>query len=219
MRTAAVRLLLIGVIAGCGSRTPDYFPLERGAQRVMEVTEQRTSGAETTRVTRVEVVETVKGRKEMPGTGQVWVIEAPLDSNRTVNYFFQRRKDSLLMVVPGRGGRPERILHMLLPLRVGRRWFDSEERRESCEVVGKETVTVPAGTFAGCFRIVQQSLRLDSRVERWLAPGVGLVRRVKSLSWLDDSVFYSIQREERLVEYRVPDRRRGRTGLNPPASP
>lgn len=187
---------------------PDYFPLESQAQRVMEVEEKKVVGAETTLVTRAEVVETVRGTKEIPGIGRVWVVEAPLDSGRSINHYYVRRGDSVLMIVPGRGGRPTRVLYLLQPLRVGLWWYDSGEQREINEVISEETVSVPAGIFAGCFRLVQKNLRVASRVEKWLAPGVGLVKRVRYLAWLDDSVPHSILREERLIEYRVPNRSR-----------
>jgi len=91
-------------------------------------------------------------------------------------------------------------------LRVGLRWYDSELRRELNEVVAREPVTVPAGTFSACFRLVQTGVRVQSRIEKWLAPGVGVVKRTKTLVWAEHSVPHSMFREEQLVEYRVPGR-------------
>lgn len=201
-------VVVVCVLVGCGSRPPDYFPLKPRTQRVMEVRERRVVGAETTSVIQVEIIETIKGMKDIPGIGRAWVVEAPFDSGRTVNYYYVQSADSILMVVPGRGGRPERVLYLLLSLRPGLRWYDSDEKREINEVVAQETVRVPAGTFAGCFRVVQRSLRVDNRVEKWLAPDVGLVKRVRHLSWSDDSLHHTVLREERLVEYRVAGRRK-----------
>jgi len=201
------RLFLTGLmvvlwVVGCG-RQPDYFPLAKGAVRVMKVYERRVVGADTSETTQVRVVEAVLGEKEVPGLGKVWVVEAPLDSGRSTRYFYQMRPDSVLKFVPGRGGRPEQMLFLLMPLKVGKKWYESDKEREVSEVVANEPVAVAAGTFPSCFKVVTTAARVDLKVESWLAPGVGVVKRDKRLTWMQDSVRHELFSSEELVEYRV----------------
>ncbi|MBM3313155.1 hypothetical protein FJY70_01020, partial [candidate division WOR-3 bacterium] len=86
-RTLLIAAAGLLVWAGCARKQPDYFPLVRGAQRVMRVRQRVVVAGATSETTCVAVVEAVRGEVEVPQMGKVWVVDAPADSAR----FFYRR--------------------------------------------------------------------------------------------------------------------------------
>ncbi len=199
---ATVVLVFLGVV-GCSRRVSDFFPLIPGAVRIMKVYEQRVIGQDTARWERVMVTEAVRGEKNIPGVGKVWVVEAPVDSTHFTVYYFEKKADTVFKIIPGRGGRPERIVYLLQPLVVGKNWYDSDEERERFEVVAQESVSVPAGDFHNCFLIRTISERVNFQQNLWLVSGLGVVKREKHQVWQRGDTFCELFRREELVEYRV----------------
>lgn len=67
----------------------------------------------------------------------------------------------------------------LLPLKVGSKWGDADQlnRKDNMYayyIEGIEDVTVPAGTFEDCYKIVYRTCP-DETIE-WFCPGVGIVK-------------------------------------------
>lgn len=198
----AIAVFLFG-LGGCTRRTSEFFPLIPGAVRVMKVYERQVIGKDTTEKSEVRVVEIVRGLKTVPQLGKVWLMETPLDSHRTINYFYQRHGDTVIKIVPGRGGKVERIIYLIQPLEVGRKWFDSEAARELTEVVAQEAVSVPAGVFENTYKIYTESKRANFQQTLWLAPGLGVVKREKRQRWSKGDTNYELFRLEELVGYQV----------------
>lgn len=198
---AAAAALL--VLPGCARRGPDYFPLVPGLRRVMHVRQASVAGAETT-LTAGDRVETVRGERDIAGAGRFWAVETRLGRDTSMFDYYRVKGESVFELVPGRGGRREQTLFLLRPPAVGRSWYDSPEERELTQVVAEESVAVPAGTFANARRLVVTSSRTDLRLERWLVPGIGVVRRVKSLSWEQDGVPRRLIQVDELTEVKVP---------------
>ena len=72
-------------------------------------------------------------------------------------------------------GIPERVF----PLKIGTKWGDPESLDRAdrmyfsyCEKV--ENITVPAGTFKSCFKIVFRTSSVET--QEWFCPGVGIVK-------------------------------------------
>ncbi len=169
----------------------------------MKVHEQRVIGSDTVRWEKVMVTEVVRGEKDIPGIGKVWVVEAPLDSIRFTVYYFAKKADTVFKIIPARGGKPERIVYLLQPLVRGKNWYDSDDERERFEVVAQEAVSVPAGDFQNCFLVRTTSNRVNFQQNLWLAPGLGVVKREKVQRWSRGDTFCELLRQEELVEYRV----------------
>lgn len=203
MKVSTAVLIAVVLISTCQQQRADFFPLIPNAVRVMKVYGYKIVGKDTTTVNEIRVSEVVRGVKAVPKLGKVWVVESPLDSGRVTVYYYDRRGDSIFKIVPGRGGRPERILYLLLPLEVGEKWFDSEAEREVTEVVAIDSVDVPAGRFENCYKLQTKSNRVNFQQTLWLLPGLGAVKREKIQRGMrGDTMFELFQREE-LVEYRV----------------
>ncbi len=208
MRKLTLFITALVLFVGCRRQRLDFFPLVPGAVRIMKVYEHKIAGRDTTAQTEVRVTEAVMGLKDVPQLGKVWVIEAPLDSGKKTVYFYDRRGDTIFKIVPGRGGKPERILYLRLPLRVGDRWYESEAERELTEVVAVDSVDVPAGKFQNCYKLETKSNKVDFQRTLWLLPGLGAVKREKIQRWQrGDTMFELFQREE-LVEYQVIKKKR-----------
>ncbi|MEO0005020.1 MAG: hypothetical protein ABIK49_03345 [candidate division WOR-3 bacterium] len=198
-----VFILLSILMSRCRRQYSDFFPLVPNAVRIMKVTERTITGKDTTVRSEVRVVEVVKGLKEVPRLGKVWVVETPLQSGSSTIYYYERKGDTVFKLVPGRGGRVERIVYLIQPLSVGRKWFESDEEREETEVVAEEDVSVPAGFFAGCFRVETRSSKVDFHQRLWLASGLGVVKREKEQRWSRGDTYFELFRAEELVEYRI----------------
>lgn len=208
MRKLTLFITALVLFVGCRRQRLDFFPLVPGAVRIMKVYEHKIAGRDTTAQTEVRVTEVVMGLKDVPQLGKVWVIEAPLDSGKKTVYFYDRRGDTIFKIVPGRGGKPERILYLRLPLRIGDRWYESDAERELTEVVAIDSVDVPAGKFQNCYKLETKSNKVDFQRTLWLLPGLGAVKREKIQRWRrGDTMFELFQREE-LVEYQVIKKKR-----------
>jgi hypothetical protein len=208
MRKLTLFITALVLFVGCHRQRLDFFPLVPGAVRIMKVYEHKIAGRDTTAQTEVRVTEVVMGLKDVPQLGKVWVIEAPLDSGKKTVYFYDRRGDTIFKIVPGRGGKPERILYLRLPLRIGDRWYESDAERELTEVVAIDSVDVPAGKFQNCYKLETKSNKVDFQRTLWLLPGLGAVKREKIQRWRrGDTMFELFQREE-LVEYQVIKKKR-----------
>ncbi len=205
LRTSLIFLIvLLTQLSACRRKSAaDYFPLIQGAVRIMEITERRITGPDTTTTRETRVVEVVKGLRDIPGLGKVWVVEVPLDSQKSAMFYFQRQGDTVFKFVPGVGGRIERIIYLIQPLTIGKKWFDSEQEREENEVTGCEDVTVPGGTFRQCFRVESHSKRVDFAQTVWFASGLGVVKRIKTQRWTQEDTVRELFRQEELVEYRI----------------
>lgn len=191
----------LAVWSGCGRSQPDYFPLVPGAVRVMKIRQRVVTPAGAAETSYVAAVEVVRGEKDVPQLGRVWVVESPSDSAR---FFYRRSGDSIIEIQPGRGGRPKPVLYLLLPLRVGKRWHDTGAEAAERVVEALEDITVPLGRFEACYRVVTTHEDFDMMVATWFAPGVGVVKRERRLAWGQDSLRREVERVEELVEYRLP---------------
>ncbi len=187
----------------CSKRQTDFFPLVPGAVRVMQVYEEKVVGKDTTVSEETKVTEVVKGRKKIPQLGDVWVVEAPLTAGKSTVYFYECSGDTIFKIVPGRGGRAERIVYLIQPLAIGKKWFESEAKRELNEVVALESVSVPAGVFQNCYKVQTISRQVNFQQYLWLVPGLGVVKREKRQTWTQGDTTWSLLRKEDLVEYRV----------------
>lgn len=198
-------LVITGLVlfVGCRRQRLDFFPLMPGAVRIMKVYEHRVVGKDTTVHNEVRVTEVVRGIKDVPQLGKVWVVEAPLDSGKKTVYFYDRQGDTIFKIVPGRGGKPERILYLRQPLKVGDRWYDSEAERELTEVVALDSVDVPAGSFQNCYKLETKSSKVDFHQMLWLLPGLGTVKREKVQRWRRGDTMYELFQREELVEYQI----------------
>jgi hypothetical protein len=196
-------VLSLSLLSGCRRRVSDFFPLIPGAVRIMEITERRIAGADTTRHQEVRVAEVVQGIKQIPGLGKVWVVEVPLGNGRSTLYYYEKHLDTIFKFVPDRKGIAQRIVYLIQPLSVGQKWFDSEEKRELSEVVACEPVAVPAGSFPQCFRVETKSERVNFHQTIWLASGLGVVKRQKLQTWTRNDTTFELFQEEKLVEYRI----------------
>ncbi len=201
LKTALGLLLLL--LLSCQRRQRDFFPLVPNAVRIMQVTETKVIGQNTNTTSEVKVTEVVKGIKDVPRLGRVWVVEVPLATGKSLMNFYERKGDTVFKLIPGRDGTPERIVYLVLPLVVGKKWYDNATMREETEVIAQESVTVPAGHFANCFCLETKSKRVNFHQKIWLAPGLGIVKRVKQHSWNRGDTTWQLFRQEELVEYQI----------------
>ncbi len=71
-----------------------------------------------------------------------------------------------------------RVYLLWLPPANGAGWWTvtPDGQRVWCTVAGRETVTVPAGTFRDCVVVVMEEPGGRTEMRHWFAPGVGWVR-------------------------------------------
>jgi hypothetical protein len=174
--TACIGVGLLIITIGCGKKNPadsgsdafDYYPMSVGSwweySGVFPNT-HKDSVAGTVAfpgsATSFRVI-----RRLLGDTSTTYVLKTPNEIRR---YYFLG--DTLFYSV-----------YLKFPLAIGNAWavtaFDSIQYYDSMRVTGKGTVTVPAGTFRDCYRILHKYFngREDPSVsELWFAPNAGLV--------------------------------------------
>ncbi len=175
--------MLLLLLPFCRHPRGKYFPLVPNAVRIMEVTEIQIIEQDTNTTKDVKVTEVVKGIENIPQLGRVWTVEVPLDNGNCLMNFYEIKGDTVFKLVPGRDGTPEKIIYLLFPLSVGKKWYDNAARREETKVTALESIDVPAGSFPNCFCLETRSNRVNFQQKLLLAPGLGVVKRIKQQSW------------------------------------
>jgi hypothetical protein len=195
------------VLAGCGGHElADYYPLVPGAERYMKIYTRTITGKDTSVATEIRLVETVRGEREMPGAGKVWVVETPGESSNVGYAFFRKHDDGIIQLVPQDSTRPPvEILFLALPLAKGLKWYDTRAQSEMMEVVDFDTVDVPAGRYPDCFEILVTGIKRKWTMRQWLAPDVGVVKWEQQAFWeRKDGVPCELLRRAELVAYKLP---------------
>ena len=202
VRTASLMVMIM--LLGCGGQKPvppkaeSYFPMAAGYEWKYSSTEisylDSVRAETTTGVSNSEL--RCIGRKSLPDGREAWALYHYDQSNSkseqararkdTVMWytdtFFAAQADSLVLYWRTRAlDHPN--TELVLPLRPGRSWNVRAGKVYSTRatVVGQEPVKVPAGDYAQAWRIEDTTTFADgktapSRIVRWYAAGVGLVR-------------------------------------------
>lgn len=199
-------LSLILLLDCSGRREPDYFPLVSGTRRLIEISARKIEGADTIQKPRRRLVESVS-REEVSGLGRVWVVTTTHDSEPPTRVFFRKDKAAVTQTMMLRGKRAE-LTYLSLPLYEGKKWHDNESKQQVFQVVGKESVTVEAGTFADCFKVAVLGTTADWAMHLWLASGIGPVKWETRAAWNAEGKRHELLRVAELVSLQVPRGRR-----------
>ena len=91
------------------------------------------------------------------------------------------------------------------PLEGGNTWVDPADLEHHWEIVSTTvSVTVPAGTYAGCLQVVEHWITgtgIPYTTTAWLAPGVGTVRTLTA--YTDPNTHLPVENEQKLVTYQL----------------
>lgn len=191
-----IRLLLVlaSVLCSCGN---SFFPLEEGLAWTYQMSMETDYG----RVSSVKMkIENMK-KRELAGR-QVTPQKVNLGGPTSFNFMVDDSEGIFEFASQGANSAEPAILsnplfYLRHPLQVGTEWkihrapvflkepFTMSARIESIE----ETVTVPAGTFERCIKVVaagvERGVLFGDNVEikfdrsTWFCPGVGLVKHVR----------------------------------------
>jgi hypothetical protein len=200
-------LVLLLLVAACGRpELADYYPLAAGASRTLRLHSCTIAGSDTAARESADIVELVRGEREVPGLGRVWVVETRRDTHQPAYAFFRRHDDAIIQLVPSTQEKPPtEISYLLFPLARGLRWYDTRAHAQVMEVTGLDTVDVPAGRFANCYQVLVTGIRRQWTMRQWFAPDVGLVKWEQQAFWFDpDSVPHELRRTAVLIEYVPP---------------
>ena len=155
MKSPAFAVLTGLLLAGCGRPRADYMPLAVGNRWNYRVV--REGGRASSR--RLEItsrVSEVSYRAQEGGAPQLI-----------------SKEDGFLSVL--RQG--QMVYLLILPPTKGIGWWTTTPQGKLwCRVAGRETVSVPAGVFAGCVVVVMEAKGGSAEIRHWFAPGVGWVR-------------------------------------------
>jgi hypothetical protein len=176
-------VLALGGLAALSCRRPDYFPLKNG--QVWQYEANVVVPPDTATAESFAYAIAVTGSSVEAGLGRVYAVRFTRDEESHMAFVFRKTKEAVLVLPSSLFNRLEpasdwvRLLE--LPLRAGAFWYGSAEYGVSVEVLSREAVTVPAGTFRNCFRI---RVRTDApyAMDLWLAPNSGIVQWRRRLS-------------------------------------
>jgi hypothetical protein len=198
--------MVIILLLGCGggpkpgpvAKVENYFPMAAGYEWKYSSTEINyvdSVRAETTAGVGNSEFRCI-GRKPIPNGREAWALYHHVQYNTKseqaraakdtamwyTDTIFAEQADSLVLYWRTRDFESPNT-ELVLPLRPGRSWNVLEGKLYSTQAtaVRQETVKVPAGEYAGAWRIEDSTTFAGgktppSRIVRWYADGVGLVR-------------------------------------------
>ncbi len=177
--------LAVTVNARGATPTAAYYPFNRGNQWVYTGTE--VGPAQVT----PPVTLTITTQQQVVLEGKVWwELQVDYTSPLTPPGFLYLRHDDrglqeVYYLRVGSTDVPRYVYRLQEPLTAGARWTDPVRSEHTWEIVSTAaSVTVPAGTYANCFRVRERDVAdpvppatepIPFTVGTWFAPGVGIV--------------------------------------------
>lgn len=162
--------LLVSSCSIFGSGDPDYWPMAEGNCwhfRDMTIRTPPDSASDTT-VFEDATVWRCCDKETMDDGEQAWAVDVG-DGDTA---FFRETGDAVLVYASRSETEPDTWL--CFPLEQGRVW---EYGNSAMVVRGKETVSVPAGTYRNCWKVqLLGLLDQDFDFHTWFAPDVGMVK-------------------------------------------
>ncbi|MBM3267471.1 MAG: hypothetical protein FJZ01_07470 [Candidatus Sericytochromatia bacterium] len=195
-------------VGGCGGAPPGAASVGSGAWRALAL-ELDPYPAEIGRHWSYDTWHSQNHAAERPGKPQRFEIAASAGDGTVMRRFYGDREAPATLVRKTDGavalsrhqpdGPPasESITVLRLPLVAGASWAGRNlaGATERIRVVGRETVTVPAGTFAAWH--VAHDLTYAAgggdRLEYWYAGGVGMVQAIERITLQSGSAPYPLQ--------------------------
>jgi hypothetical protein len=181
--TAAV--LLMAVVTTLVCRKSDYFPLTVNREWRYIASECRTTTLDTVITGTRTYVIAVTGSALEPGLGRTFEVRIARDEEPYLSFYFRKTRDAVLVLPASHLDGLEPTAGWLklleLPLRDGAFWYGDDEHSVSFEVMARETIETPTGTYRDCFRIRIHAPE-PYLMDVWLAPDAGIVRWLRCFS-------------------------------------
>lgn len=168
-------------LIGCGGGEKDYWPLAVGNIWDYQVSTTVTMPDTTITFTDTMKIEVTRETTLDNNTAVFEVItEMTVDTIVTTDTAYYQETDEYVFAYDEKSTtNPDTLL--VLPIEEGKSWTVHKDSLETItmEVVGKETVTVPAGTYEDCWkgRQIQTDGTDAETMYVWLAPDVGWIKQ------------------------------------------
>ncbi len=188
MACAAALLAALLLVTGCTTETtPDFYPMTVGSVWCYDgLTTMTTDGTDTlsTSVSHTEVTgtATLTGGEDVSEFSHVETayVHVPFETTEVYSEMSYARQSGDYILGYDDLGDSEPDTALALPLEQGKTWTVSASGDTTvvAEVVGREDVTVPAGTYADCWKVkMTLSVGGESQVIYWwYADGIGRVK-------------------------------------------
>ncbi|MGQ9465465.1 MAG: TapB family protein [bacterium] len=164
------------LIIGCGGGEKDYFPLTEGNTWNYRAIATTTIGDSTFSDTGTVKME-ITAKTTLNNGTEVYEQIFTMVQERDTSYL-QETDDYLLSYDDKADTKPDTLI--AFPLEEGKTWTVSKDSSytETAKAMGKESVTVPAGTYDDCWKIeyISTSSTSSETLFVYLAPDVGLIK-------------------------------------------
>ncbi|MCX7994366.1 MAG: hypothetical protein N3A65_01145 [candidate division WOR-3 bacterium] len=181
MKKLFVLVPVVLFLIGCGGGEKDYWPLSVG--NVWEYQSQ-------TKVTTPDTTFTITDSLKIEITGETTlnngkkVFEAIMSNGGGDTTYWEKTDDYVFIYDNKADTEPDTAL--VLPLEEGKTWNFHKDSlyTETIKIIGKESVTVPAGTYDDCWKAmdIYSSTSITETSYVWLAPDVGQVKMIRTES-------------------------------------
>lgn len=184
MKKLLLLIPLVILIVGCGEDEEGtvFFPLSVGNEWNFDMTMTETTPSDTTVVTGTQSQEITAETTLDDGTAvfeQTMIMTMEIDTLTTIVdtsiEYIEETEDFLLAYDNKADTIPDTVA--ALPPEVGKTW--NVDDSTTAEYIGQESVTVPAGTFSDCWKMVQIESTNDT-VWIYVADNVGPVK----INWI-----------------------------------
>lgn len=180
MKKLLVFVPLALLIIGCGGGEKNYFPLTEGNTWNYRIVTKMTIGDST--ISDTGSVKTEITVKTALNNGTE-VFEQVMTSDMSSDTSYVQETDDYILSYDDKADTaPDTLIS--LPLEEGKTWTISKDLSytQTAKAIGKESVTVPAGTYDDCWKIAD--IYSDSAFSEtsfvYLAPDVGLIKVFQS---------------------------------------
>lgn len=185
MKKLLLLIPLVVLIVGCGDEEGTvFYPLSVGNEWNFDMTMTETTPSDTTVVTGTQKQEITAATTLDNGTAvfeQTMIMTMEIDTLTTIVDtsidYIEETEDYLLEYDNKADTMPDTVA--ALPPEVGKTW--TVDHNTTAEYIGQESVTVPAGTFSNCWKMVHIDSGSTDTTWVYVAENVGPVK----INWIE----------------------------------
>ncbi|MEO0136486.1 MAG: hypothetical protein ABIL40_04575 [candidate division WOR-3 bacterium] len=198
MKKLLVVVPFLLLLIGCGGGEKDYWPLSVG--NVWEYQAQITITTPDTNFTNTDTLKIEITQETTLDNGKK-VFESITSNGSSDTTYLEKTDDYLFSYENKADTEPDTML--AFPLEEGKTWTVRKDSlfTETVKVLGKESVTVPAGTYDDCWKgmVITTGTTIAETSYIWLAPDIGQVK----MTMVEQDSSYKLEMKMELINVTI----------------